>query len=229
MNILKKYLTIMLLLGLTCPATACNQQFLLRRRSSAPSETRKPRRTRPGLLSQDRRRDTSGDLQRRRLHQVRQRRQLPDDRRYDDRGQSRSGGHQRTGRLVRFAPAGSSNVKKFAELMGRASGSYEYPRAMAYQGGAYGDGIASREKPVRCLCRSAAEGRRRRTPRDGRRGVREIRLRHHPPRPCILAGSGRDRSTRSTRSSNENSAARRNPSSSAATSTPVPIRPPSPN
>ena len=81
------------------PGNGLQQQFLLRRRSSAPSETRKPRRTRPGLLFQDRRRDTSGDLQRRRLHQVRQRRQLPDDRRYDDRGQSRSGGHQRTGQL----------------------------------------------------------------------------------------------------------------------------------
>ena len=81
------------------PGNGLQQQLLLRRRSSAPSETRKPRRTRPGLLSQDRRRDTSGDLQRRRLYQVRQRRQLPDDRRYDDRGQSRSGGHQRTGQL----------------------------------------------------------------------------------------------------------------------------------
>ena len=87
----------------------------------------------------------------------------------------------RTGRVFQ--------LKKFAELMGK-EWSYEYSRAMAYQGGAYGDGIASREKPVRDLCRSAAEGRRRRTPRDGRHGVREIRLRHHPPRPCIHAGSG---------------------------------------
>ena len=52
---------------------------------------------------------------------------------------------------ARSAPAGSSS-SKFAELMGR-EWSYEYSRAMAYQGGAYGDGIASRENPSD-LCRS---------------------------------------------------------------------------
>ena len=35
MNILKKYLTIMLLLGLTCPATACN--------SSSSSDPKTPK------------------------------------------------------------------------------------------------------------------------------------------------------------------------------------------
>ena len=37
MNILKKYLTIMLLLGLTCPATACNSSSSSEDESSAPS------------------------------------------------------------------------------------------------------------------------------------------------------------------------------------------------
>ena len=39
MNILKKYLTIMLLLGLTCPATACN--------SSSSSEDEVPPHLKP--------------------------------------------------------------------------------------------------------------------------------------------------------------------------------------
>ncbi len=39
-------------------------------------------------------------------------------------------------------------LKKFAELMGQ-DWNYSYSRAMAYQGGAYGDGIACHEKPVR--------------------------------------------------------------------------------
>ena len=36
--------------------------------------------------------------------------------------------------------------------------SYEYSRAMAYQGGAYGDGIASREKPVRTFAAPLPKG-----------------------------------------------------------------------
>ena len=36
--------------------------------------------------------------------------------------------------------------------------SYEYSRAMAYQGGAYGDGIASREKPVRAFAAPLPKG-----------------------------------------------------------------------
>lgn len=39
-------------------------------------------------------------------------------------------------------------LKKFTELMGE-DWNFSFSRAMAYQGGAYGDGIACREKPVR--------------------------------------------------------------------------------
>ena len=55
----------------------------------------------------------------------------------------------RTGRVFQ--------LKKFAELMGK-EWSYEYSRAMAYQGGAYGDGIASREKPVRAFAAPLPKG-----------------------------------------------------------------------
>ena len=55
----------------------------------------------------------------------------------------------RTGRVFQ--------LKKFAGLMGK-EWSYEYSRAMAYQGGAYGDGIASREKPVRTFAAPLPKG-----------------------------------------------------------------------
>lgn len=48
-------------------------------------------------------------------------------------------------------------LKKFSELMGK-EWSYEYSRAMAYQGGAYGDGIASREKPLRAFAAPLPQG-----------------------------------------------------------------------
>ena len=189
MNILKKYLTIMLLLGLTCPATACN--------SSSSSEDEVPPHLKPENPEEpvrDYYPKTDGAT-RLVTYNVGVFTKYVSDGSYQMIADMMTEGKAdlvgiseldsctvRTGRVFQ--------LKKFAELMGK-EWSYEYSRAMAYQGGAYGDGIASREKPVRVFAAPAAEGRRRRTPRDGRRGVREIRLRHHPPRPCILAGSGR--------------------------------------
>lgn len=48
-------------------------------------------------------------------------------------------------------------LKKFSELMGK-DWSYRFSRAMAYQGGAYGDGIASREKPLRAFAAPLPQG-----------------------------------------------------------------------
>ena len=48
-------------------------------------------------------------------------------------------------------------LKQFAELMGK-EWSYAYSRAMAYQGGAYGDGIACREKPLRVFAAPLPQG-----------------------------------------------------------------------
>ena len=186
---LKKYLTMMLLLGLACPATACN--------SSSSSEDEVPPHLKPETPEEPGRDyyPKADGTTRLVTYNVGVFTKYVSDGSYQMIADMMTEGKAdlvgiseldsctvRTGRVFQ--------LKKFAELMGK-EWSYEYSRAMAYQGGAYGDGIASREKPVRDLCRSATEGRRRRTPRDGRHGVRKIRLRHHPPRPCILAGSGR--------------------------------------
>lgn len=48
-------------------------------------------------------------------------------------------------------------LKTFTEMMGK-EWSYCFYRAMAYQGGAYGDGIASREKPLRTFAVALPKG-----------------------------------------------------------------------
>lgn len=48
-------------------------------------------------------------------------------------------------------------LKTFAEMMGK-EWSYCFNRAMPYQGGAYGDGIASREKPLRTFAVPLPQG-----------------------------------------------------------------------
>ena len=156
MNILKKYLTIMLLLGLTCPATACN--------SSSSSEDEVPPHLKPENPEEpvrDYYPKTDGAT-RLVTYNVGVFTKYVSDGSYQMIADMMTEGKAdlvgiseldsctvRTGRVFQ--------LKKFAELMGK-EWSYEYSRAMAYQGGAYGDGIASREKPVRALplrCRRA--------------------------------------------------------------------------
>ena len=194
MNILKKYLTIMLLLGLTCPATACNSSSCLRRRTVATtSETPKT----PKNPIRDYYPKTDGAT-RLVTYNVGVFTKYVSDGSYQMIADMMTEGKadlvgisELDSCKTKFAPAGSSKLREdFAELMGK-EWSYEYSRAMAYQGGAYGDGIASREKPVRAFAAPLPKG-------DGAEPrvmvvveFEEICLRHHPPRPCILAGSGR--------------------------------------
>ena len=149
MNILKKYLTIMLLLGLTCPATACN--------SSSSSEDEVPPHLKPENPEEpvrDYYPKTDGAT-RLVTYNVGVFTKYVSDGSYQMIADMMTEGKAdlvgiseldsctvRTGRVFQ--------LKKFAELMGK-EWSYEYSRAMAYQGGAYGDGIASREKPVRAF------------------------------------------------------------------------------
>ena len=226
MNILKKYLTIMLLLGLTCPATACN--------SSSSSEDEVPPHLKPENPEEpvrDYYPKTDGAT-RLVTYNVGVFTKYVSDGSYQMIADMMTEGKAdlvgiseldsctvRTGRVFQ--------LKKFAELMGK-EWSYEYSRAMAYQGGAYGDGIASREKPVRAFAAPLPKG-------DGAEPRVMVswssrNMSSPPPTSTMYPRWLRQgRSMKSTRSSNENSAARRNPSSSAATSTPVPIRPPFPN
>ena len=218
MNRLKKYLTIMLLLGLTCPATACN--------SSSSSEDEVPPHLKPETPEEPGRDyyPKADGATRLVTYNVGVFTKYISDGSYQMIADMMTEGKAdlvgiseldsctvRTGRVFQ--------LKKFAELMGK-EWSYEYSRAMAYQGGAYGDGIASREKPVRTFAAPLPKG-------DGAEPRVMVVMEFEK---YVFATTHLDHvSTRSTRSSNANSAARRNPSSSAATSTPVPIRPPSPN
>ena len=156
MNILKKYLTIMLLLGLTCPATACN--------SSSSSEDEVPPHLKPENPEEpvrDYYPKTDGAT-RLVTYNVGVFTKYVSDGSYQMIADMMTEGKAdlvgiseldsctvRTGRVFQ--------LKKFAELMGK-EWSYEYSRAMAYQGGAYGDGIASREKPVRAFAAPLPKG-----------------------------------------------------------------------
>ena len=156
MNILKKYLTIMLLLGLTCPATACN--------SSSSSEDEVPPHLKPENPEEPVRDYYSKTDGATRLvtYNVGVFTKYVSDGSYQMIADMMTEGKAdlvgiseldsctvRTGRVFQ--------LKKFAELMGK-EWSYEYSRAMAYQGGAYGDGIASREKPVRAFAAPLPKG-----------------------------------------------------------------------
>ena len=156
MNRLKKYLTIMLLLGLTCPATACN--------SSSSSEDEVPPHLKPETPEEPGRDyyPKADGATRLVTYNVGVFTKYISDGSYQMIADMMTEGKAdlvgiseldsctvRTGRVFQ--------LKKFAGLMGK-EWSYEYSRAMAYQGGAYGDGIASREKPVRTFAAPLPKG-----------------------------------------------------------------------
>ena len=156
MNRLKKYLTIMLLLGLTCPATACN--------SSSSSEDEVPPHLKPAPPEEPGRDyyPKADGATRLVTYNVGVFTKYISDGSYQMIADMMTEGKAdlvgiseldsctvRTGRVFQ--------LKKFAGLMGK-EWSYEYSRAMAYQGGAYGDGIASREKPVRTFAAPLPKG-----------------------------------------------------------------------
>ena len=156
MNMLKKYLTMMLLLGLACPATACN--------SSSSSEDEVPPHLKPETPEEPGRDyyPKADGATRLVTYNVGVFTKYVSDGSYQMIADMMTEGKAdlvgiseldsctvRTGRVFQ--------LKKFAELMGK-EWSYEYSRAMAYQGGAYGDGIASREKPVRAFAAPLPKG-----------------------------------------------------------------------
>ena len=156
MNMLKKYLTMMLLLGLACPATACN--------SSSSSEDEVPPHLKPETPEEPGRDyyPKADGATRLVTYNVGVFTKYISDGSYQMIADMMTEGKAdlvgiseldsctvRTGRVFQ--------LKKFAELMGK-EWSYEYSRAMAYQGGAYGDGIASREKPVRTFAAPLPKG-----------------------------------------------------------------------
>ena len=156
MNMLKKYLTMMLLLGLACPATACN--------SSSSSEDEVPPHLKPETPEEPGRDyyPKADGTTRLVTYNVGVFTKYVSDGSYQMIADMMTEGKAdlvgiseldsctvRTGRVFQ--------LKKFAELMGK-EWSYEYSRAMAYQGGAYGDGIASREKPVRTFAAPLPKG-----------------------------------------------------------------------
>ena len=156
MNMLKKYLTMMLLLGLACPATACN--------SSSSSEDEVPPHLKPETPEEPGRDyyPKADGATRLVTYNVGVFTKYVSDGSYQMIADMMTEGKAdlvgiseldsctvRTGRVFQ--------LKKFAELMGK-EWSYEYSRAMAYQGGASCDGIASREKPVRTFAAPLPKG-----------------------------------------------------------------------